>query len=131
MWWLAGTQVPADDIAVVPPRTPDFSSTITFAPFTAAASAAASPAAPEPTTITSQSAPSETATSEAGMKVVQEVEHVMHRHAQRALERRFVGRQVGALEHDRVDLGMLGEQRAAGGDCLALDGVAIQGQAVA
>jgi hypothetical protein len=50
---LAGTQVPADDMAVVPPSTGDFSSTITLAPSTAAASAAASPAAPEPTTTTS------------------------------------------------------------------------------
>src|SRR5262245_19695790 len=120
MWWLAGTQVPADDIAVVPPRTPAFSSTITFAPCTAAASAAASPAAPDPTTITSQS----------GMKILQEIEHVMHRKAECTLERRLVRRQVGTLEHDRVDTGMLGEQRATSGDGLALDGVAIQGQAV-
>ena len=41
-------------IAVVPPSTPDFSNTSTFAPSTEAASAAANPAAPEPTTTTSQ-----------------------------------------------------------------------------
>ena len=55
MWWLPGTHVPAPDIADVPPSQRDFSSTTTFAPSCAAASAADSPAAPEPTTMTSQS----------------------------------------------------------------------------
>src|SRR6185295_9404676 len=106
MWWLAGTQVPADDIAVVPPSTGDFSSTSTVAPSTEAASAAARPAAPEPTTMTSHSR----SRVETGMEIGQKVEHVEHRQAERRFQGGLVGRQVGAFEHDGVDVRVFGDQ---------------------
>src|SRR3984957_19839808 len=53
MYGLPGTQTVPAETADVPPKSPDFSSTATLSPASAATAAAMSPPAPEPTTITS------------------------------------------------------------------------------
>ncbi len=70
-------------------------------------------------------------TAKLGIEAIQKVEHVVHRQAKRGLEGLLVGRQVGAFEHHRVDLGMPCHQHTTGGDRLALDLLAIERKAVA
>src|SRR5947208_880576 len=67
------------------------------------------------------------ARAEPGMEGLQQVENVEHRKAERLLQCRLVGRQVGAFEHDRVDPGMARHQLAPGCHRLALDLIAIEG----